>query len=32
MNWIKMCMEIDNRSMPFAQLEVPSAKKLYGQI
>jgi hypothetical protein len=31
-DWIKRCMEIDNRSMPFAKLEVPSANKLYGQI
>jgi hypothetical protein len=31
-DWIKMCLEIDNRSMSFAKLEVPSASKLYGQI
>jgi hypothetical protein len=31
-DWIKMCAEIEVRSLSFAQLEVPSARKLYSQI
>ena len=31
-NWIKMCMEIESRSIQSAQLEVQNAKTLYRQL
>jgi hypothetical protein len=31
-DWIKMCMDIESRSIQIAKLEVPNAKLLHGQL